>query len=250
MARQTFKLLSLVIPVYNEEDTIAAITNKVLSTSLPDYFSLELIYVNDGSKDRSVELIEKIIKDNPDRKITLLNNEKNLGKTQTVKKGILASKGDYVMIQDADLEYDPDEYQEMLDPLASGKIDVVYGNRFGKKNKVIYYQNYFGNRLLSMFSNIFTYPRIGTMIPDMEVCYKLVRGDVIREVAQDITATSNFGFEPEITAKLSKYKLNGKHLRFAVVPISYHPRSMEEGKKMHAFKDGFKALIEIIKYNL
>ena len=130
------------------------------------------------------------------------------------------------------------------------KLDVVYGNRFGKKNKVIYWQNYFGNKSLSIFSNLFTYPRIKTWIPDMEVCYKLINGNAARRIAEQIVSKSTFGLEPEITAKLSRYKVNKKHLKFGVVPISYYPRTLAEGKKMHAIKDGIKALKEILRFNL
>ncbi|MEO6729262.1 MAG: glycosyltransferase family 2 protein [Candidatus Dojkabacteria bacterium] len=240
--------LSFVIPVYNEEKTLEELVNKVLAVRLPYNYSKELILVNDGSKDNSWQIMLKLSANY--KEIKSIQNDKNLGKTQTVRNGILKSTGDFVVIQDADLEYDPNEISEILKLALDKQLDAVYGNRFGKKNKVIYWQNYFGNKLLTAFSNLFTFFRFWVWIPDMEVCYKLVNGDVFREIAKDITATSNFGFEPEVTAKLSKYKLNGKRLKLGIVPISYFPRSIAEGKKMNAIRDGFKAMIEIIKYNL
>lgn len=240
--------LSIVIPVYNEEKTLEELVNKVLQVQLPHDFNKEIVIVNDGSKDDSWQIMLKLAANH--KEIKSIQNEKNLGKTQTVKNGILKSTGDFVVIQDADLEYDPNEISDILDLAVSKDLDVVYGNRFGKKNKVIYVQNYIGNKLLSAFSNLFTFFRFRTWIPDMEVCYKLVKGEVFREIAKGITAKSNFGFEPEITAKLSRYKLNGKRLKLGIVSISYYPRSIAEGKKMNAIKDGYKAMLEIIKYNL
>lgn len=241
-------MLSIVIPAYNEEKTLEELVRKVHAIKFPKDYEREIIIVNDGSKDKSWQIMLKLASELEG--IRAIQNEKNMGKTQTVRNGILQSKGDYVVIQDADLEYLPEELPELLSTALLKNLDVVYGDRFGKKNKVIYWQNFFGNKALSAFSNIFTFPRIGVWIPDMEVCYKLIRGNIIREIAQEIVSKSNFGFEPEVTAKLSRYKKNGKHLRFGIVPISYIPRSIAEGKKMNAIKDGLKALREIIKFNL
>lgn len=245
--------LSVVIPVWNEEKTLETLVEKVLSLKdLIDY-QLELVIVNDGSTDHSWEILQKLAYAYPES-IKIHTNEKNVGKSQTVKNGILQSTGDFVIIQDADLEYLPSEIPELIKTATDKNLDVVYGNRFGKKSKVIYWQNYYGNKFLSALSNIFTYPRIHVWIPDMEVCYKLMRGDVARKIAETITSKSTFGLEPELTAKLSKIKINKdgrlKHLRFGVIPVSYFPRTIEEGKKMNAFKDGFKALGEILRYNI
>lgn len=242
------RTLSLVIPVYNEEKTLEILVQKVLAVSLPKNISKEIILVNDGSKDKSGEIMDQLAKKYPE--IKSYHNQKNAGKTQTVKNGISYTTGDYVVIQDADLEYEPNELVDLLNLMLEKNLDVVYGNRFGKKNKVVYWQNYIGNKALSFFSNIFTYPRIKVYIPDMEVCYKMTKGDIARELGSTIKSTSKFGLEPEITAKLSKYKLNDKHLKFGIVPISYYPRTIAEGKKMSAFSDGLKALKEIIQYNL
>lgn len=242
------RTLSLVIPVYNEEKTLEILVQKVLAVSLPKNISKEIILVNDGSKDKSGEIMDQLAKKYPE--IKSYHNQKNAGKTQTVKNGISYTTGDYVVIQDADLEYEPNELVDLLNLMLEKDLDVVYGNRFGKKNKVVYWQNYIGNKALSFFSNVFTYPRIKVYIPDMEVCYKMIKGNVARELGSTIKSTSKFGLEPEITAKLSKYKLNDKHLNFGIVPISYYPRTIAEGKKMSAFSDGLKALKEIIQYNL
>lgn len=239
--------LSIVIPAYNEEKTLEELVGRVINIQLPQNFTKEIIIVNDGSKDRTWEIMQNLASKNSE--IQAIQNEKNMGKSQTVRNGLLHTTGEWVIIQDADLEYEPNEIPDLVNLALKEDLDVVYGNRFGKKNKVIYWQNYIGNKFLSATSNIFTYPRIKTWIPDMEVCYKLIKGDVIRDIAQGIESKSNFGLEPEITAKLSKYKLNGKHLKFGIVPISYYPRSIAEGKKMKAFEDGFKAIKEIMLYN-
>lgn len=240
--------LSIIIPIYNEEKTLSILLNKVLALDFGDGIEKEIVLVNDGSRDSSWEIIQDFEKRFAE--IVGISNEKNLGKSQTVRNGILKSTGEIVVIQDADLEYEPLELVDMLKVMLQDDFDVVYWNRFGKKNKVIYLQNYIGNKGLSFISNIFTYPRIRKYIPDMEVCYKMIKGDILRDIAKDIESKSNFGFEPEVTAKLSKYKLNEKHLRFGIMPVSYYPRSRAEGKKMKAIEDGVKALIEIIKFNL
>jgi glycosyltransferase involved in cell wall biosynthesis len=242
------ELLSIIMPAYNESKSLENIVGQVENILLPENFDYELIIVNDCSKDNTLIIANDLAKRN--HRIKVINNEKNLGKSQAVRQGVIASTGDWVIVQDADLEYLPQEIADLLQVALSEGADVVYGNRFGKKNEVIYWKNYIGNRLLSSFSNIFTYPRVKTIIPDMEVCYKLMPGDIARQLFLGLCSTTVFGLEPEITAKLCRYKNKGKHLKFAIVPISYFPRSIAEGKKMKAFQDGFQALIEIIKFNL
>ncbi|WKZ30852.1 MAG: glycosyltransferase family 2 protein [Candidatus Dojkabacteria bacterium] len=238
--------LSIVIPVYNEEKTLERVVNTVLKQDWRG--NIEVIIVDDGSKDRSREIAKSLAKKSTS--VRTLENKKNMGKSQTVKRGILASTGKFVTIQDADLEYDVSELCAMFKVISEDEFDVVYGNRFGKKNKVIYIQNYIGNHFVSLFSNFFTYPRIKVYIPDMEVCYKLAKGDIFREVAEKIVSKSNFGFEPEVTARFARYKKDGKHLKFSIYPISYTARTIQEGKKMKAFQDGFKAAVEIVKFNI
>jgi glycosyltransferase involved in cell wall biosynthesis len=244
----TDKTLSIVIPVYNEEKTLEELIMKVINLELMGGILKEIVMVNDGSKDKSWQIMLKLAAEN--KGVKAFENPQNLGKSQTVRNGIMKTTGDYVVIQDADLEYEPTEINDLLKKMVMEDLDVVYGNRFGKDNKVIYWQNYIGNKALSAFSNLFTYPKLKTWIPDMEVCYKLINGDIAREVGATIESKSTFGLEPEITAKLAKYKKDGKSLKFGIVPISYYPRSIAEGKKMHAIKDGMKALREIIKFNL
>jgi hypothetical protein len=159
------------------------------------------------------------------------------------------------VVQDADLEYEPKELKLFVDLFKENpNLDIVYGNRFGKKNKVVYWQNWIGNRALTLISNIFTLPN-GLWVNDMETCYKMVRGDIFRDIAKTIESVSNFGLEPEVTAKLAKYRKkdktgNKQKLKLEQVPITYKPRTIAEGKHMSAWKDGLKALFEIIKFNL
>jgi glycosyltransferase involved in cell wall biosynthesis len=243
------KTISIVIPVFNEEFTLKKLVEKVAKIEFNYGFVKEIIIVNDGSKDSSWQIMQDLQEKYP-QLLKIFNNSSNLGKSQTVKIGLLKTSGEIVVIQDADFEYNPVELKEMHTLMIKENLDVVYGNRFGKKNKVIYWKNYIGNRALSVLSNFFTYRRIKIWIPDMEVCYKMIKGDLARNIAKKLVSTSTFGLEPEITAKLSLFKNNGKHLKFGIVPISYSPRTISEGKKMHAFSDGFKALKEIIKFNL
>lgn len=243
-------MLSIIIPAYNESKTIQAILKKVIAIQLPKKESFEIIVVNDASKDNTSKLAASFLKKN-NVPYTIINNKHNLGKTQTVKKGILASSGDTVVIQDADLEYDPEDIVFLYENMRRFDMDVAYGNRFGRDNGMIYIKNFYGNLFLSFISNLFTIHKTRVSIPDMEVCYKMANGDVMREIAQTITSKSNFGFEPEVTAKLSNYKKDdGTNLKFICLPISYYPRTIEEGKKMSPYKDGIKALIEIIRFNI
>ncbi len=241
------EVLSIVIPAWNEEKTLQGLVKKVLDVKFPTNLDIDIIIVNDGSTDRTLEIATNLVKQY--QQVKLFDNLKNVGKSQSVKSGLLKTIGNIVVIQDADFEYDPNELVNLLRLMQEKNLDVVYGNRFGKDNKVIYWQNYFGNRALSCLSNFFTLPRIHTWLPDIEVCYKMMRGDVARKIAKDIVSKTAFGLEPEITARLSKYLIDDRHLKFGVMPIKYYPRSIAEGKKMHAFKDGLKAFWEIIKFN-
>lgn len=240
--------LSIIIPVYNESRTLQELVEKVLELELPNKIAKEIIIVDDGSSDASGEIMTDMAKKY--KEIKIIKNAKNLGKSQTVKNGIAASTGDFVIIQDADLEYLPSEIADLLKIAIESDLDVVYGNRFGKNNKVIYWQNYLGNCFLSFLTNLFTFLRIKIYIPDIEVCYKLIKGDIARKIGKSIESTSSFGFEPEVTAKLSKYKKNGLHLKFGIVPVSYFPRTVKDGKKIKLFKDGLRAILEIVKFNL
>ena len=224
-------LVSVVIPVYNEEMTIASIIDLVLDTP----FRKEIIVVDDGSTDNTRAVLDQF--NLPVIKVCL--HEKNSGKGSALQTGISAATGDIILIQDADLEYDPSEYGILLAPILSGKADVVYGSRFGGHgaHRVLYFWHYVGNRFLTMLSNFFT----NINLTDMETCYKAFT----REALEGITINEKrFGFEPEITAKIAK-----KKLRIYEVPISYYGRTYAEGKKIN-WRDGLWALWCIFRYNI
>jgi glycosyltransferase involved in cell wall biosynthesis len=232
------RTLSVIIPCYNEIQTIEAILREVRSTDLGST-QKEIIVVDDGSKDGTREMLEKIAKKHKD--IKLIFQDFNQGKGAALKRGLLESTGDVVVIQDADLEYDPQEYSRLLYPIERGQADVVYGSRFigGEPHRIIYYRNQIANKFLTTLSNIFT----GLNLTDMETCYKMFRGELVRELATKLQA-KRFGFEPEITARVAK-----SGAAVYEIGISYYGRSKEEGKKI-GVKDGIKAIWEIIKYNL
>lgn len=225
---------------------MSEVLDKVLGQ---DYgLELELVVVNDCSTDKSGEIIKKYSQKY--KQLKLLTNEKNSGKSQSVKKGILATTGDLVVINDADLEYDPKDLVGFVKLFQTSDVDIVYGNRFGKSNKVIYPKYWVGNTALSLFSALFTGLRAGMWPRDMHCCYKMAKGDIYRELAAKVTSMSSFGFDTEITIRFSKHRVKGSHLRFAQLPVYYSPRSFAEGKKLRADTDGIKALWEIIEFNL
>lgn len=226
--------LSIIVPAYNEEKTITNVLTALLESN-PDLH--EVIVVDDGSKDQTAELVEAIAKDEP--KIRLIRQPKNGGKTEALKTGFAASTGDIVIVQDADLEYDPAEIPNVIEPIRRGKADVVYGSRFmvRKTARVLYYRHYVANKMLTIFSNLLT----DCNFTDVETCYKAFRGEIIRNM---VITSRGFGFEIEVTAKIAKLKC-----RIYEVPISYYGRTYEEGKKI-GLKDGIHAIGYIFKYNL
>jgi glycosyltransferase involved in cell wall biosynthesis len=225
--------LSVVIPVYNERATLRQVVTRVLSVPL----DIELICVDDGSRDGSREILCELKKENPQVRIFL--QARNMGKGAALRRGIQEATGDFVIIQDADLEYDPAEYPILLEPLLQNKADVVYGSRFqgGGPHRVLYFWHSVGNSLLTLLSNAFT----NLNLTDMETCYKVFRREVIQLIPIE---EDRFGFEPEITVKVAK-----RRLRIYEVGISYHGRSYEEGKKI-GWKDGFRALWCLLKYSI
>ncbi len=223
--------LSIIIPVFNESGTVHEILEAVKATP----YRKEIIIVDDFSTDGTREILECLA----DPEVKVYFHNKNQGKGAALRTGFSKASGDIILIQDADLEYDPAEYHILLKPILDGKADVVYGSRFAGHgaHRVLYFWHYAGNRFLTLLSNIFT----NINLSDMETCYKVFR----REALEGITIEQNrFGFEPEITAKMAK-----KRLRIYEVPISYYGRTYEEGKKI-GWKDGLRAIWCILKYNL
>ena len=225
--------ISILIPCYNEEKTIEKIINKILD--LKD-LNLEIIIVDDNSTDSSRSIIDTKLKDKIHK---LILNDNNYGKGYSIKKGIEAATGEVLIIQDADLEYDPKDYQKLLEPFKLGVADVVYGSRFigSDKKRVLYFWHTVGNKILTLLSNIFT----NLNLSDMEVGYKAFKTDIIKNI--DLKE-NRFGFEPEVTAKIAK-----RSLRLYEVGISYYGRKYNEGKKI-TWRDGFSAIRCILKYNL
>ncbi len=232
------KKLSIVIPCFNECKTIEKILNEIEEVNLGST-EKEIIVVDDGSTDGTKEILKNIAKRNKDLRIVL--QEKNAGKGSALKKGILLSTGDVLVIQDADLEYDPQDYKRLIYPIERGHADVVYGSRFigGEPHRIIYYRNQIANKLLTTLSNLLT----GLNLTDMETCYKMIDGSLARQLAMGLQA-KRFGFEPEITARIAKRKV-----RVYEIGISYYGRSKEEGKKI-GFRDGLKAIWEILYFNI
>lgn len=239
MATQSYTL-SIIIPAYNEARTIHLILDKVKAVTLDGGGKKELIIVNDCSSDDTEQRILDYAAQNASLNIRYLKHEVNKGKGAALHTGIQHATGDYLIIQDADLEYDPREYNKLLQPILEGFADVVYGSRFmgGRPHRILFFWHSIGNKILTFISNAFT----NLNLTDMETCYKLFRTSMI----QGLTLKENrFGFEPEVTAKISRIP----KVRIYEVGISYYGRTYEEGKKIN-WKDGFRAIYCIFRYNI
>ncbi len=229
-------LLSVVVPVYNEERTVGPLIQAVLSAPLPEGVGREIVIVDDASTDATPDLLAKLA---GDPMIRVFRQSRNRGKGAALRRGFAEARGDLIVVQDADLEYDPREYPKLLGPILEGRADVVYGSRFmgGAPHRVLFFWHSIGNRFLTLLSNAFT----NLNLTDMETCYKLFRTDVLRRITLE---EDRFGFEPEVTAKVARLGV-----RIYEVGIAYSGRTYDEGKKIN-WKDGLRALWCIFKYGV
>ncbi len=232
--------LSIIVPAYNEANTIHLILDKIKSVELLNNIQKEIIIVNDCSTDTTEESIKQYIESNPSLNMRYLKHEINQGKGAAIHTGIKHATGEYLIIQDADLEYNPEEYNILLKPVIDGYADVVYGSRFmgGKPHRILFFWHSIGNKFLTFLSNMLT----NLNLTDMETCYKLFKTDLVQGFQ---LKEKRFGFEPEVTARISRVP----NIRIYEVGISYYGRTYAEGKKIN-WKDGFRAIYCIVKYNL
>lgn len=234
------KTLSVIIPAYNEEATLKSILDRVAAVTLIHDIKKEIIIVNDCSKDSTEQVAQQYIAAHPELNINYFKHEVNKGKGAALHTGIDKATGDFIIVQDADLEYDPQEFNILLQPIMDDFADVVYGSRFigGKPHRILFFWHSIGNKWLTFLSNVFT----NLNLTDMETCYKLWKSELVKSVN---LKEKRFGFEPEVTGKVSRIP----GVRIYEVGISYYGRTYEEGKKIN-WKDGFRAIYCILKYNI
>ena len=235
------KKLSIIIPFYNEQATLEAIFKKVIQVDMMTGIEKEIIMVDDASTDKSGDIAKNLIAlHSSTQDIRLIVHERNKGKGAAIHSGINQASGDYLIVQDADLEYNPEEYNKLIIPILKGNADVVYGSRFvgGEPHRILFFWHSIGNKILTALSNMFT----NLNLTDMETCYKMFRTDIIKKIK---LKENRFGFEPEVTAKISRIP----GIRIFEVGISYYGRTYEEGKKIN-WIDGLRAIYCIFKYNI
>ena len=241
MELPVFRVLSIVIPVYNEEKFLEEVVGTVVRQALPGGLEKELILINDASQDASWKIMQTLPSKFPQADFQLINKTINEGKGAALRDGFAKVSGDLVIIQDADFEYDPADYPKLLQPILDGKADVVFGSRFiGEPHRVMYFWHQLANNILTTISNMLT----NLNLTDMEVCYKVFARAVINQIK---IKSPRFGVEPEITAKIARLRLNGKRVRVYETGISYAGRTYEEGKKI-GWKDALSAIIQIIRF--
>lgn len=236
--RVKFHKLSILVPAYNEKNTVTTVLEAVSKVNLINGMTREIIVVDDGSKDNTVEIVKKFIEENPAYNIKLVEHGVNQGKGAALHTGIQHATGDLIIVQDADLEYDPEEFNILLRPILDGKADVVYGSRFmgGNAHRILFFWHSIGNKLLTFVSNMFT----NLNLTDMETCYKMFRADLLKSIRLE---EKRFGFEPEVTAKIARIP----NIRIYEVGISYYGRTYAEGKKIN-WKDAVRAFYCMLKY--
>jgi len=243
MEMPVFKMLSIVVPIYNEGNYLEDVIHMVIEQPLPGGLDRELVLVNDASQDNTWDVIQSLPAKFPQTRFQLINKTVNEGKGAALRDGFAKVSGDIVIIQDADQEYDPADYPKLLQPILDGKADVVFGSRFiGEPHRVMYFWHQLANNILTTLSNMLT----NLNLTDMEVCYKVFKREVIDQI---IIKSPRFGVEPEITAKVARLRINGKRVRVYETGISYAGRTYEEGKKI-GWKDAVSAIFQIIRFRL